>query len=112
MAVQQIAQTQPFPLTFDAIATHNNLGLAHYQFATDAQLPLEPEDRSLHLKAALDQHLTALQGWHDRPELYQVVFNNVLQTIRTLYEHEGLAGQNFAFSKVPSHLLPEIMTQL
>lgn len=113
LATQQLAgQPQLAPLAFDATATHNNLGLAHYQLATDAQLELAPEDRSIQLEAALDHHLTALQGWQQQPELYETVFNCVLQTIRALYERNGLAGQNIAFSKVPSHLLPKILAQL
>jgi tetratricopeptide (TPR) repeat protein len=99
-------------LNFDLFATHNNLGLAYYQIATDLQAGLDTIAQSDHLEAALRHHVLALQGWEPRSELRQTAMNCVLQTLRVAYEQLGISGQNFAFSVVPGHLLPEILAKL
>jgi hypothetical protein len=68
--------------------------------------------QSDHLEAALRHHVLALQGWEPRSELRQTAMNCVLQTLRVAYEQLGISGQNFAFSVVPGHLLPEILAKL
>jgi tetratricopeptide (TPR) repeat protein len=105
-------QPQSPPLHFDLLATHNNLGLAHYQLATDIHANLSPPEQSAHLELALHHHLHALEGWQERSELRQTAFSCLLQTIRALYNHCGLDGQNVALSKLPGHLLPEVLAQL
>ncbi|WP_421659085.1 hypothetical protein [Leptothermofonsia sp. ETS-13] len=102
----------PPTLTFDPSATHNNLGLAYYQIATDKHHRDEEAKRSAHLEAALQHHLQALQGWQQNPDYHQTVFGYVLQTIRAFYTEFGIKGQNLALSKVPAHLLPEVMKRL
>ncbi len=100
------------PLSFDTFATHNNLALAHFQLATDQQFNLEKATRSQHLEAALDNHLQALSGLSQKPEAYETTFNYVVKTIRAFHNELGLQGQNLALSKVPGHLLPEILPKL
>ena len=113
IASEHLAQRpQTTPLNFDLFATHNNLALAHYQIATDPRIAIETSDHSIHLEVALENHLKALEGWQSKPELRQTAFSCVLQTIRALYNQCGLAGQNLALSKVPGHLLPELLAQL
>jgi tetratricopeptide (TPR) repeat protein len=102
----------PPALTFDPSATHNNLGLAYYQIATDKHQRDEEAKRSAYLEAALQHHLQALQGWQQNPDYHQTVFGYVLQTIRAFYSEFGMKGQNLALSKVPAHLLPEVMKRL
>ncbi|MBW4607668.1 MAG: tetratricopeptide repeat protein [Hassallia sp. WJT32-NPBG1] len=100
------------PLTFDVFATHNNLGLAHYQLATDQYFPCDKAVRSQHLEAALDNHLQALNNLSKQPEAYQITFNYVVKTVRAFHNELGIEGQNLALSKVPGQLLPEILSKL
>ncbi|WP_448564565.1 tetratricopeptide repeat protein [Trichothermofontia sp.] len=112
-ATDRLKQQSPnTTLAFDLYATHNNLGLAHFQLVTDPQTPLDPAEKSQHLEAALTQHLIALQGWEGKPDLYQAAFSYVVQTVRTFYQECGLAGQNLALSLIPAHLLPQLLPRL
>ncbi|MBD2252961.1 tetratricopeptide repeat protein [Nostoc parmelioides] len=99
-------------LSFDLFATHNNLGLAHYQLVTDNYFSGDKSRRSHHLEAALDNHLQALNGLSKQPEAYQATFAYVIKTIRAFHNELGFQGQNLALSKVPGHLLPEILPKL
>ncbi|NET50164.1 MAG: tetratricopeptide repeat protein, partial [Merismopedia sp. SIO2A8] len=113
-AVTVIGQmSQPIPLNFDVLATHNNLGLVQYQISTEQDIQaLEQPEPIDYLDAAIEHHLVALQGWQGRPELRQTALNCVLQTLQAIYNQKGLRSQNIALSKIPSYLLPEIMPQL
>ena len=104
--------TDARPLSFDVFATHNNLGLAHYQTATDKHWTADQATRSSHLEAALENHLKALQGWQDQPDYYQTALSYVVQTVRAFYSELGLQGQTLALSKVPGNLLPELMRRV
>ncbi|WP_427160334.1 tetratricopeptide repeat protein [Aliinostoc sp. HNIBRCY26] len=100
------------PLSFDLFATYNNLGLAHYQLVTDNTFIGDKSKRSQHLEAALTNHLQALNGLNKQPEAYQTSFSYVVRTIRAFHNELGIQGQNLALSKVPGHLLPEILPRL
>lgn len=100
------------PLNFDIHATHNNLGLAHYQLGNDGQLSLDSDTRTAHLESALEHHVQALQGWEHRPDLRDATLKCVLQAIRAAYAQSGIAGQNAALSKVPGQYLTELLPQL
>lgn len=100
------------PLSFDVFATHNNLGLAHFQLATDQYFDVDKATRSKHLEAALENHLQALNGLTKQPEAYQTTFAYVVKTIRAFHNELGIQGQNLALSKVPGQLLPEILPKL
>ncbi len=111
--VQKLKQAgQPLTLNFDRFATHNNLGLAHYQFATDSSLPPDADSQMRHLQAALSQHLLALQGWQHQPEFYDTALGYVVQVVRACFQSGGLQGQNQALSRLPATLLPEVMRRL
>lgn len=116
LAHQLKNSTPAVPVTFDVWATHNNLGLAHYQLATEGKTggsrPPQGDLQMEHLEAALHHHLQALQGFSNQPENYQSAFSYVVQTIRAFYRERGLQGQNFALSKVPGQLLPELLPRL
>lgn len=113
VAQQMAAGTQAVKaLSFDIFSTHNNLGLAHYQIATDQQVPMDKASRSTHLETALEHHLQALQGWQQQPDFYQTALSFVVQTIRAFYAEGGFQAQNAALSKIPGQLLPEIMRRL
>ncbi|GAB1539966.1 hypothetical protein NUACC21_26350 [Scytonema sp. NUACC21] len=99
-------------LSFDVFATHNNLGLAHYQLATDQYFSLDKAARSQHLEASLDNHLQALNGLSKQPDAYQTTFTYVVKTIRAFHNELGIQGQNLALSKVPGQLLPDILPKL
>ena len=112
-AVAQLKQRSPLTtLSFDSYASHTNLGLAHYQLATDSALMVPVEACSRHLELALQHHLSALQGWQAKPHLRQTALSHIVKTIRVLYRNNGLAGQNLALSMVPADLLPEILPKL
>ncbi len=99
-------------LSFDLLATHNNLGLAYYQIATDSHFNADKTTRSQYLESALDNHLQALNGLTKQPEAYQTTFAYIVKTIRAFHSELGIQGQNLALSKVPSQLLAEILPKL
>ncbi len=99
-------------LNFDLFAAHNNLGLAHYQLVTDQFFSGNKAMRSQHLEAALNNHLQALNGLKQQPEAYQTTLIYIVKTIRAFHNELGIQGQNLALSKVPSHLIPEILPKL
>jgi hypothetical protein len=96
-------------LTFDRFATHNNLGLAHYQLVTHPHFCGEVATRRSHLEASLHHHLQALAGWKSDPQRYQMALEFVVQTTRAFYNEGDIRGQNLAFSQLPVGLLPEVM---
>nr|WP_242035845.1 MULTISPECIES: tetratricopeptide repeat protein [unclassified Leptolyngbya] len=113
MALHAVGQLLPRTnLSFDLYASHANLGLAHYQMATDTQLRVAPEACSRHLELALNHHVSALQGWQQKPQLRQTALGHIIKTMRALYRRSGLSGQNMALSMVPADLLPEILPRL
>ena len=121
-------------LTFDTLAARNNLGLAHYQLATDHDFTLNKAAQTSHLEAALDHQLQVCVGWgqhlNDKGLTYgdklnlpfaansqaadsrQTALSYIVKTIRAFYSECGLQGQNLALSKVPGDLLPEILRRL
>lgn len=136
-SVLKIAQTlDPTQLTFDLWATHNNLGLAHYQRAIDAKGSLPTGAQTAHLEAALDHHLQAYRGYQrgqgehhsnseglaaspsPAPEGVTTLPNQaatlgyIIKTLRGFYRELGLTGQNTALSKIPGDLLPEVLRRL
>lgn len=111
--VRQLSQNMPpTAINFDVLATHNNLGLAHYQLATEPQFSLNKTTKSAHLEAALQQHIHACQGVTAQSDSYQTSINYIVKAIRTFYQECGIAGQNLALSKVPGQMLPEILPRL
>ncbi|PHJ56527.1 hypothetical protein VF14_31650 [Nostoc linckia z18] len=100
------------PLSFDLLASHNNLGLAHHQLVIDKSFNGDKTTRSQHLEIALEHHLQALNGLSKQPEAYQTTFAYIVKTIRAFHNELGIQGQNLALSKVPSQLLPEILSKL
>jgi tetratricopeptide (TPR) repeat protein len=127
----EIDRTQ---LTFDTLAARNNLGLAHYQLATDPDFSLNKATQAQHLEAALYHQLQVCVGWEqhlqDKELTYadklnlqnqantqatdsrQTALSYIVKTIRAFYNQCGLQGQNLALSKVPGDLLPEILRRL
>ena len=100
------------PLSFDLFATHNNLGLAHYQLVTDTYYEGDKSERTEHLEATLENHLQALNGMGKQPESYQTTLAYIIKAIRAFHNELGIQGQNIALSKVPGGLLPEILPKL
>jgi tetratricopeptide (TPR) repeat protein len=112
IAHQLRSQTPPVAVNFDVFATHNNLGLAYYQLATEPRFSLPQGTKSAHLEAALHQHLQALQGSVGKTDSYQSALSYIVKTIRAFYHECGMPGQNLALSKIPGQLLPEILPRL
>lgn len=112
-SVTQLEKRSGAPsLSFDIYASHANLGLAHYQLATDSQLLVPIHDCTQHLETALRHHVTALSGWQSKPNLRQTAVNHIIKTVRALYRQGGLDGQNRALSIVPAELIPELLPRL
>lgn len=110
---EKLAQNHPpTPINFDGIATRNNLGLAHYQFATELSLGAGKEDQSKHLETALHHHVQACMRVTARSDAYQTSLEYIIKAIRTFYQEQGITGQNLALSKIPGQLLPEILPRL
>jgi tetratricopeptide (TPR) repeat protein len=104
-------QQQPnLPLSFDLGSTHSGLATVLHQLAHLAAVPLE--EKVQHLYQALSHCLQALELWQHQADLSQMVLGQIVQTIRTCYQECGLDAQNAALSQVPSHLLPQIISQL
>ena len=106
-------------LSFDRYATYNNLGMAHFQWATHlhsqgSAFPRHPLDWSAedHLLAALKNQIRAVQGWQSQPEFYQTALTHAVQTIRCFYDHWGTTGQNKALAQIPGELLSVIMAKI
>ena len=111
-------QFSPSQLTFDLLATYNNIGLAYYQIAIESDTILDKNSQIRNLEAALEHHLLA---YSDRiqtnineiqEEQASVNLNYILRIIRTFYSKYGIQGQNLALSKIPSNLLPKILVML
>ncbi|MBE9129993.1 MULTISPECIES: tetratricopeptide repeat protein [unclassified Coleofasciculus] len=110
---QQLADNAPpIPVTFDVVATRNNLGLAHYQLATEPEFALDEAAKSAHLEAALEQHVKACTSITGQSDAYQTAVSHIIKTIRAFFRKRGIVGQNLALSKVPGHLIPEILPRL
>ncbi len=113
-AVSIAQQFSPSELTFDLLATYNNIGLAYYQIAIEANHTKDTQMSNL--EVALDYHLLAYIDWEqtnvDRVELENITMNYLVRIIRSFYSKYGIEGQNLAFSKIPSHLLPKILVML
>ncbi|WP_416665857.1 tetratricopeptide repeat protein [Egbenema bharatensis] len=110
--LQQQQPDVPLVLNFDRFATHNNLGIAHYQVATESVDALDTTAQAQHLQAALYHHVQAEQGWQGRENLRQTAVSCIIQTVRTTYHLLGMAGQNEALSGIPGHLLSEVLPKL
>ncbi|NET73324.1 MAG: tetratricopeptide repeat protein, partial [Sphaerospermopsis sp. SIO1G2] len=102
----------PTQLSFDLLATYNNLGLAQFTLVTDPHFSGDEKALSEYLESALENHAKALAGLGKNPEAYQATFNHIIKIIRTFYSELGIQGQNLALSKVPSNLIPNILPQL
>lgn len=114
-SVEVLGAEGVFALNFDLASTYHNLGLAYGEIAlhraveplADAQTILSADlDKSLHY------HLLALQQWATYPDLRQAAFQGILQTLRSVYTHLGLVGQNQFLSQLPSDLLSEVLSRL
>lgn len=99
-------------LNFDLSSTHSNLGLVHFQLATDYSDQIETESQEEHLDLALLHHVQALNGWQHKPELQEAAMEVLTQTIRKYYEIWGSSGQNRALAQVPGALLPQLLPKL
>jgi hypothetical protein len=93
-------------------ATHNNLGLAHYQLATELQSFITQESKLTHLESALEQHAQVCKDDAAQSDSYQTAVSYIIKTIRAIYQEGGMAGQSRALAKVPGQLLPEILPRL
>jgi tetratricopeptide (TPR) repeat protein len=110
---QELSQnTPPIRVNFDVFSTYSNLGLAHYQLATEPQFSLDKASKTAHLEAALEHHVQACTGLTAQPDAYQNAISHIIKTIRAIYQESGVAGQSRALSKVPGQLLPEILPRL
>lgn len=110
---EQLSQNTPsVPVNFDVFATHNNLGLAHYQLATEPKFSLTQESKLSHLETALHQHVKACSGVAEQSDSYQTALSYIVKTIRAIYHEGGIPRQNRALSNIPGQLLPEILPRL
>ncbi len=111
-AVSTAHSFSDLPLSFDLWVTHNNLGLANYHLVTDVSFTGDKKMLSEHLEAALENHLQALSGFSKQTENYQITISHIVSTIRTFHNELGIQGQNLALSKLPGHLLPDVLPKL
>lgn len=114
-------QLNPNQLSFDLWATSNNLGLAHYQLATDPYCQIEADQKIEHLQSGLRYHLQVLQKSQTVPNKsenttqsnsYQTALSYIIKIVHAFYSIEGIKGQNLALSQIPGQLLPEVLRRL
>jgi hypothetical protein len=67
---------------------------------------------SQQLEAALENHLQALSGFDRQTENYQTTISYIISTIRAFHNELGIQGQILALSKLPGHLLPNVLPKL
>ncbi|NEQ35330.1 MAG: tetratricopeptide repeat protein [Okeania sp. SIO3I5] len=115
-AISIAQQFSPSQLTFDILATYDNMGLAYYQIAIESDTTLDKDSQISNLEAALDHHLLAhsdrLHTNTNEIQGEEASVNYILRIIRTFYSKYGIQGQNLALSKIPSNLLPKILVML
>ncbi|MFN7853463.1 MAG: tetratricopeptide repeat protein, partial [Dolichospermum sp.] len=111
-AVNTAHSLSSLPLSFDLWMTHNNLGLAHYYLVINLSFNGDKKMLSQQLEAALENHLQALSGFDRQTENYQTTISYIISTIRAFHNELGIQGQNLALSKLPGHLLPNVLPKL
>ncbi|MDB9515349.1 tetratricopeptide repeat protein [Roseofilum reptotaenium CS-1145] len=115
--IEALENTKPegsLNLTFDPIATHNNLGVALYQLAMSAhQVGSKDKSDILEpLELSLKHHIEAWTRWQNNPQMAHTALNYLLQAVRSIYNEGGIDAQNRALAQVPRNLLPEILNRL
>jgi tetratricopeptide (TPR) repeat protein len=111
-AVNTAHSLSSLPLSFDLWMTHNNLGLAHYYLVINLSFNGDKKMLSQQLEAALENHLQALSGFDRQTENYHTTISYIISTIRAFHNELGIQGQNLALSKLPGHLLPNVLPKL
>ena len=108
-----LSQEDPaIPVDFDVLETLNNMGLIHYQLATEFISPLESDAKIEHLQTAIKSHSLSLGKQVEGTATYDDTLSYLIGGVRALYEKGGIVAQNKALSNVPSHLLPKILPRL
>ena len=113
-----VVAVKPSLMTFDVLTTHNNLGDAYYQLASESDSEIDSESTSSSVKTALshalEHHLKAWKGWQEKAQtdLAKNALTHIVQTIRAFYNFFGVQGQNIALSQIPGEILPEVMPRL
>ncbi|WP_072620761.1 tetratricopeptide repeat protein [Spirulina major] len=105
-------QNPPRFVSFDFPTSYHNLGIVHYQLATESRIPFTPSEKLHHLNAALQAYSQTLDFLTPSTDLYQTTVIGIVQAIRTCYELGGIDGQNRALNAIPGTLLPQILPQL
>jgi len=111
-AVNTAHSLSSLPLSFDLWMTHNNLGLAHYYLVINLSFNGDKKMLSQQLEAALENHLQALSGFDRQTENYHTTISYIISTIRAFHNELGIQGQILALSKLPGHLLPNVLPKL
>lgn len=99
-------------LTFDHFSTHNNLGSAFHQLATNPHANISSAQRLAYLEASLTHHVQALQGWQEKSDFYPTALKCIVQDVKAFHDRGGIQGQTLALSKIPATLIPSVMKQL
>ncbi len=100
------------PVEFDVLETLNNMGLIHYQLATEIISSLESDAKIEHLQTAIKSHSLSLSKQTEDFPTYEDTLSYLIGGVRALYEQGGIVAQNQALSEVPSQLLPKILPRL
>ena len=115
-AVQYLsAASTPYApsLSFDVSATHHHLGLAYYQTAIDprTELRCQQNDRNFCITRSNIKSVLA-QGWQEHPDFQASAVGQFGQTVKAIYERQGIQGQTQALSQIPPIFLPQVMREL
>lgn len=99
-------------LDFAVLDTLNNLGLIHYQLATELTSSLPAANKIEHLQTAIKAHCLSLSKQTQDEPNYEDTLSYLIGEVRAVYEQGGIVAQNQALSQVPSELLPRILPRL
>lgn len=93
----------------DSAAIYHCLGDVHSQMAESATALTDVADS---LQKSLYSYVKAIEGMPTESAVFQARLNAIIANLKAHQEHLGLASQQAALNRVPSHLVSEVMQAL
>ncbi|MEL6552170.1 MAG: hypothetical protein AAFQ63_01720 [Cyanobacteria bacterium J06621_11] len=93
----------------DSAAIYHCLGDVHAQMAENAPSLSEVADS---LQKSLYSYVKAIEGMPTESAVFQARLTAIIANLKSHQEHLGLASQQAALNRVPSHLVSEVMQAL
>ncbi|MEM8639008.1 MAG: hypothetical protein AAGG51_09365 [Cyanobacteria bacterium P01_G01_bin.54] len=112
IAARLSRQAPPLFVSFDFLAAYHNLGVVHYQLATETRFDLPQTEQQQHLYAAVTAYSQALQYLNPDSEAFTATLMGLVQATKACYVLGGTSAQSKALQRVPSKLLSQLLAQL